>query len=106
MIGSTFGPSDYGVFSTFNLPEFTLYSQTVPTTVDPTYVYDRLKERVNLDDPLDSQLLEKPAISNLGVKHGGYGGFDGYGQSLDVSVGAFEYHDLILQWILQGAQNN
>ena len=74
----------------------------IPTSVDPTYTYDRIRERVNLDEPLESLILEKPSSSNIGYHAAGV--ISGYGNLL----GTIDYqnYDLMLQWILEGAENN
>ena len=88
---------------------FNMFALTVPDAAEPNYVYDRIRERVNLLEPLDSLILEKP--SRKPGLYGGfyhYGGFlEGFGVSYNPAVlGAWDYYDLILKWILEGAKNN
>ena len=86
-----------------------------PTTVFQAYganVYNNLLDRINLDDPAESPILEYPS-SPLKHNYVRYwqdpyasdpaGPMIGYG---DAQPANFTNYDLVMKWILQGAPNN
>ena len=88
-----------GAYNGRRLFEPSAYHFTVTGSNDE--VYAALKDRINLDDPLESLMLEKPMNGN---QHGGEYEI-GYGISyVGDPAPDYKYYDLMLQWILQGAQ--
>jgi len=74
-------------------------------------LYSQLLNKINLNDPTNSKIIAYPSS----LKHGyGYIGknatgkyvMTGYGQSITTQPANYAYYDIMLQWILEGAQNN
>ena len=64
--------------------------------------YNNFIDRINFDKPQESLILEYPST----MKHDGGLPFYGYGEDVPGGTPDYVYYDLILQWILEGAQNN